>query len=74
LDFLALRHLVSEALELSELIAEDASRESIPEWDSLAMLRIAMALSESLGDSLNVEDLLPVTSIAQLAEIVAGLE
>jgi acyl carrier protein len=74
LDFLALRHLVSDTLELDELIPEDASRESIPAWDSLAMLRIAMALSEILGDTLNLEELLPVTSIAQLAEIVAGTE
>ena len=71
MDFLALRHLVSDTLELDNLF-QRTPLVSIPSWDSCNVTDCDG--TEILGDTLNLEELLPVTSIAQLAEIVAGTE
>lgn len=64
--------LLAEELGLSsDRIGPDTGLHNTPEWNSLAHLRIVLALEEALGQPLGPED---VVSLSGFPDVVALLE
>jgi acyl carrier protein len=69
----ASRGLLAEAIgcSLAE-IGADASIETMPVWDSLAHMRIVLALEDKLGRELGPEEIIAIVSLADIARILDG--
>lgn len=65
------RRLIAEATEspLAD-IPEDASIATLPAWDSLAHVRLIIAIEAALGAPLQTDEMLSVTSITEVAELL----
>jgi len=65
--------LVASVLNLSITeVGNDASMDSIPQWDSLAQLNICLAFQDRFGVSMDMEMIATATSVAKLAALLAG--
>jgi acyl carrier protein len=63
--------IVADALEVTpEEVAQFGELADVDGWDSLRRLNVMMALEESLGVVMSPDDLLSMTSIPRIAEIV----
>ena len=51
-------------------ISDDDSAEMVENWDSLATIRIALAIEAELGVSLSTEDILTLNSVRAVQAIV----
>ena len=66
------RRLLADALALDErTLPADARIGALEQWDSLAHMRILLALEERMGRQLNADE---VVAIASLADIAAHLD
>jgi len=67
------RRLVAEAVErpVGEVPA-DAAIGTLPAWDSLAHIRIIMALETAVGKPLSTDAIVDLRSLEDVANILAG--
>jgi len=66
-----LRLLVSDVLELEpDAVDASAGKETLPEWDSLAHLRIVGAVEEEFGVKLTMQEIGEMTSLAAIGKLV----
>jgi len=66
-----LKLLVSDVLEVEpEAVGDDAGRETLPEWDSLAHLRIVGAVEEEFGVKLTMQEIGEMNSLAAIGRLV----
>lgn len=64
--------LVATALHIEPAVVDDSTALAItPQWDSLAHMRVVLALEERLGRQLGPE---AIVAIASLQDVVAILE
>jgi len=69
----AVAALVASVLNLPiNTVAEDASMDSVPQWDSLAQLNICLAFQDRFGVSMDMEMIAAATSVAKLAALLGG--
>jgi acyl carrier protein len=65
------RKIVAEVLNVPlDRIGEDASTQTVPQWDSLAHLNICLRIQESYGTEMDMETIAHATSIRKLASLV----
>jgi len=68
----AAKSLLAEALLLDAgSVADDARIGSIDQWDSLAHMRLLMAIEERLGKPLDAETAAGIESVADVARVLA---
>ncbi len=65
------RMLVAEAIErpLSE-VSTDASIATLPAWDSLAHVRLILALEAALGAPLQTDEMLSIESVDAVSRLL----
>jgi acyl carrier protein len=62
---------VEESLQIGrERITENLTYNSIPEWDSVAHMVLVAALEETFGVMLDTDDIVAMSSIAQIRVIL----
>ncbi len=65
------RDLLAKALEVDPSeISDDASIDSVDLWDSIARLRIIIAIEEALNRELDPESIVEISSIEDIARIL----
>ena len=65
------RELLAKALEVdSGEITDDASIDTLELWDSIAHLRIIIAIEEALERELDPESIVAIASITDIARIL----
>jgi acyl carrier protein len=65
------RRLLASALEMEpEEIADDAGMDQLQNWDSLAHMRLMMALETELGEPLSAEAILSIDGLKDIAAVV----
>jgi acyl carrier protein len=65
------RDLLARALEVDPSeISDDASIDSVDLWDSIAHLRIIIAIEEALNRELDPESIVVISSIEDIARIL----
>ena len=64
--------LLAQALGAPADIGDDASIANTPAWDSLAHVRLMLALEERLGRKLTSEEAVRIASLRDLAEVLGG--
>lgn len=65
------RSLLAEALGCSEAeIAADSAIGTQPQWDSLAHIKVVLALEERLGRSLTTDEIVAVISLAAIEQVL----
>ena len=65
------RHLLAEALAVDEsALPADARIGSIEQWDSLAHMRILLALEERIGKPLDAEAAIAIGSVDDIAQVL----
>ena len=66
------RQLMAEALDCPvEGIGQDASITQLEGWNSLAFMRLVVALEEKLGHELEPEKLLALNTVADIASLLS---
>jgi acyl carrier protein len=53
-------------------IGNDASMETLAKWDSLAHMRLILALEEKLGCQLDPLKLVEITTLGHIADLLGG--
>lgn len=66
------RHLLSEVLNLPD-VPPDAMLGNPPEWDSLAHMRLVLALEEKSGRPLSPAQIVSLATLADLEALLAQL-
>ena len=67
--------LLAEALfTTADALGEGATPDRIPGWDSLAHMRLVLALERELGRRLATEEVLSLRSLEALEALLAGAE
>ena len=67
----AARELLSEALAVTgDQLTADARIGAIEQWDSLAHMRILLALEERIGKPLNAEDAIAIESLDDVVRLL----
>ena len=68
-----LQQIFREALENDKLVITDTlSPETLPEWDSLAHVKLMMACEEEFGVRFSIEETVESTSVANLKAVLAS--
>ncbi|HEV8534276.1 MAG TPA: acyl carrier protein [Candidatus Limnocylindria bacterium] len=65
--------LVARVLDLPAAQVEDASADSTPGWDSLAHLRLLMAVEEEYGVSFSPDEIADLDSVRRIGNAVERL-
>lgn len=69
----AVRMVIADVLEIEPaLVSDDASRETLGEWDSLSHLRLVMALEETFGIRLTMGEIVELTSLQAITARVGA--
>jgi acyl carrier protein len=67
------RALLAEAVGLpATAIADDASFEAVERWDSIAHLRLVLAIEQSIGRQVTPEETMALFSLSDIARFLAG--
>lgn len=67
------RALLAEALGLGlHQVKDDAGVASLEEWDSLGHMRIVVAIERDIGVTLEAEQILGLSSTADIARLLHG--
>lgn len=67
----SIKLVISRVLHLSlEEITDNCSSESIVAWDSLAHMRLVLALEEEFGISFDDVQIVEMTSLAKISQII----
>lgn len=65
------RRILASALELAPDAVPDSARLGDPDaWDSLAHLRLILAIEARLGHELDIEEVVRIESLADIAEVL----
>lgn len=65
------RELLAAALGCApEELAADSAIATLPRWDSLAHIKVVLAVEERLGRSLSTDELLEITSLDAIARLL----
>ena len=65
------RALLAEAVGLpASAIADDATFDRVERWDSIAHLRLVLALEERIGRQVTAEETMELFSVRQIAEFL----
>jgi acyl carrier protein len=65
------RALLAEAVGLpAAAIADDATFDQVERWDSIAHLRLMLALEEKIGRQVTAEETLELFSLRRIAEFL----
>jgi len=68
-----LQQVFREAFENDKLILTDSiSPETLPEWDSLAHVKLIMGCEEEFGVKFTIEETIDSTSVAKLKAVLAA--
>jgi acyl carrier protein len=68
-----LQQVFREVFENNKLTLSDAlSPETMPQWDSLAHLKLIMASEEEFGVKFSIEETVESTSVGQLKAVLAS--
>lgn len=68
-----LQQIFREALENDKLtLADSSSPETLPQWDSLAHVRLIMGCEEEFGVKFTIEETVESTSVAQLKAVLTS--
>lgn len=71
----SVKRLIAEVLEVSlDTITNDLSIGDIPEWDSLAHMKIIAALESSFEVILDIEQTLEIEDVDDILDVVLGDE
>lgn len=66
-----LKQLFSSTLGIpSELVTDELAYNADPRWDSTAHLQLVMAIENTFGITLEMDDMLDMSSVAKAAEIL----
>ncbi len=67
------RVLLSHVLDMDVAdIGEEASFESLEAWDSIAHMRLIMAVEEVIGHEINPEILIEISNIEDIADVLGS--
>lgn len=67
-----LETLFAQALGIAEeLVREDLTYQSIPQWDSVAHMGLIAQLEDAYGILLDTDDIIDMSSVAKAREILA---
>lgn len=67
-----LQTIFREALDNAKLILSDSlSPETLPQWDSLAHVKLIMGCEEEFGVKFTIEETVESTSVAKLKSVLA---
>lgn len=67
------RQLLAAALGCAEDdIAPDSAIGTLPLWDSLAHIKVVLSLEERLGRSLSTDEVLAITSLAAIEQMLGA--
>ena len=65
------RHLVASALSIAvNAVPGNAGMDTLEGWDSLGHMRIVLALEQNIGRALDTEEILAISDVINLAEIL----
>lgn len=65
------RELIADALGLPvEDIDRSTTLEATPEWDSLAHMRLALAIEAQIGRELSAEEILSIESLSDVEAMI----
>jgi acyl carrier protein len=65
------RQLLAAALDCApQALAPDSAIGTLPLWDSLAHIKVVLAVEERLGRSLSTDEILAITSLAAIDELL----
>ena len=65
------RQLLAEALGIQATnLPKDASIETVEAWDSLAHMRIVIAMEEKLGTQIEAAEIVEIASVQDIASIL----
>jgi acyl carrier protein len=67
------RALLAEALGCPvESVTPDAAIGTLPAWDSLAHIKVVLALEERIGRALSTDEILEIASLESIAALLGG--
>lgn len=67
--------VISKTLSVNpDLITEDTSIGDLPEWDSVGNLSVILAIENSFGVEIPIEDLFDLTTVSSFCEEVQKLK
>lgn len=67
------RQLLAAALGCpEEAIAPESAIGTLPQWDSLAHIKIVLTVEERLGRSLSTDEILAITSLAAIDQLLGA--
>ncbi len=67
------RALLAEALSIApEAVAEDAGPETLEAWDSLAQMRLILAIEAARGHTVTMEEAVEIFSLPAIAAALAA--
>ena len=65
--------IVAEVLEVdASALLSGAMRENVPEWTSLAHLRVVTAVEREFGASFTLEEIASMDGVERIAKLVEG--
>jgi acyl carrier protein len=65
------RRLLGEILDMdADALPQDASMDTVPQWDSLNHIRLVSRLEEELGRPVDGEEILSITNLPNLAAML----
>jgi len=68
-----LQQIFREAFENDKLVLSDSlSPETLPEWDSLAHVKLMMGCEEEFGVKFSIEETVESTSVAKLKQVLTS--
>ena len=69
-----IRAIMAQVLRLPvDRVGLDAAIGNVPNWDSTAHMRIMLALEDQFGVELNETEMVEMTSLAKIRDVVADL-
>lgn len=71
----SLVEVFAESLMIDEaMVVDDLAYQSIKEWDSVAHMVLVTALEDNFGIMLDTDDIIGMSSVAKVREILARYE
>lgn len=67
------KRLLADALRIDPTrIGDEATMRDLPQWDSLAHMELIVLVEEHLGTTLNMDEILEMTTIPGLVRVLAS--
>jgi acyl carrier protein len=66
-----IRNVIAETLQISiEIVAEDSSPATLPQWDSLAHFDLVMALENHFKVKFTLDEIIELQSVATIRQLI----